>query len=289
MKSNKFSTEEFFRMIAPRLRNFGRYALNIQRSIYSFEKDDPKIDPAVAVVTDGDYMVQEGLLRTIFYELGYKKIKAGMEEISPYSGLFSKNSDIRIEIDPIDGTLAYKKGIDNWCIVLSIYKKGLLDGTLVHTPWDGKIYCATQSIENSFVYDSKGNKTNLEILLKSESKNITLTHFLPKEKQKKLEKLGIEVNQVNEPKSKYPFVGLNSIYRGELGAWYKENAPARDWGSMSLIVEKAGGIVTYYDGSRENIHQYFNRKDKTPRGCLPSIIVSLDKFVHEKIIKGLEK
>src|SRR3989344_1752572 len=137
----EFSTEQFFEEIIPRLKDFGRYAHLLQKDIHSFEKIDSVVDPAVAAVTDADHIVQEGLLRVIFYELGYRNIQVGVEEgfvsknlvrlegieeTSPYSILFDKNSQIRLEIDPIDGTLSYKKGIDKWCIVLSTYKRGLL-------------------------------------------------------------------------------------------------------------------------------------------------------------------
>ena len=120
-----------------------------------------------------------------------------------------------------------------------------------------------------------------------------MTHFLSEEKKKSLKEIDIEASEVNKPEVKtsrsYPFFGLNSIYRGEIAGFFKENAPARDCGSMSLIVEKAGGIVTAYNGKRENIHRYFGRNDGTPDGCVPSIVVSIDKELHEKIVSVLSK
>ena len=58
---------------------------------------------------------------------------------------------------------------------------------------------------------------------------------------------------------------------------------------MSLIVEKAGGIVTDYMGNRKNIYKYFNRDEKSLQGCLPSVIVSTDAEIHREIVSILKK
>ncbi len=291
----EFDSEEFFENIRERVATFGLYAKLIQGIVQPLkDKVDSLKDPAVAIVTDADIIVENGILKEMIKQ-GYNQIiSIGTEENSPYAEKFLKESRVRAEIDPIDGTLSYKRGLPWWCIVLSTYKENYLDGVMVYTPEDKRFYCAAKNSEKSWIWDknkqNKYLKIPLDINLKPGCERVILTHKLSKEKINKLEKVGFNVNPAEKPQlGGYPYVGLNSLFRGEIAGYLKEYAPARDWGSMSFIVEKGGGIATDYKGNRENIHKYFGRNDKTPEGCIPSIVASANEEIHKKIINALKE
>ncbi|TSC65490.1 MAG: hypothetical protein G01um101477_463 [Candidatus Doudnabacteria bacterium Gr01-1014_77] len=141
--------ENFFDDIKPRVIDYGRYASNIQKGVHSEDKKGES--NAAQALTDADFIVQEGLSRS-FLGLNYK-FNLRAEEDSPYNEKFPREAEFIVSIDPIDNTLAYKKGLSGYCIVIGVHKNGHLEAGMVHTPNDGKIYCATQDCSQSWIYD----------------------------------------------------------------------------------------------------------------------------------------
>lgn len=275
--------EKFFEEILPRVDDFGRYALAIQNNVHSMSKGSDPEERASNALTDADFIVQEGLLR-FFLEKKYN-FKVYAEETSPYLDKFPKESEFIVSIDPIDGTLAYKSGLPNFCIVIGVYKNFNLVGTLVHTPFDGKFYCATVNREHAWILkpsDLKDEYIKNDFLFSKEHENEILTYKLSEKKVKKIEALGIKVNEVDKIDKWNPRIGINSIFRGEIAAYLIDEASALDWGPISLIVEKAGGVVSDYNGKSKNIHRYKFVNSKMINES--SIIVSSDKDFHKALV-----
>src|SRR3989338_1671614 len=100
------NTETFFSELVQRVRDYGRYALAIQNKVVSYDKGREGESPSVRALTDADFMVQEGLLR--FFIERNAEFSVFAEEKSPYLEKFKKDSEFRIGLDPIDGTLTYR-------------------------------------------------------------------------------------------------------------------------------------------------------------------------------------
>lgn len=292
--------ERFFEKIIPRIADFGRYALAIQDCVRFTTKGSDLENKAASALTDADYMVQEGLLR-YFLEQGYR-FRVFAEEESPYLKEFPTEGNITLSLDPLDGTAAYIKGFKSFCTVVGIYKGQTLKASLVHIPADKKFYAATQDIERSWIwtpksedYEEKGyERQNFTYVPKCS--NVVLTYNPKKEDPegktaKQLERLramGITVHELDKAVTN---ISLCSILRGDISGYFRRNVPCLDWRPISLIIEKAGGTVTDYNGNR-NYH-YQNKSDCdgtiSEDFRLPSIIVSGkgNEKIHQDLVSVL--
>ncbi len=281
-----FKINTFFEDIFPRIADYGIYALAIQKYVYSMIKtytDDLRVNTAL---TDADFMVQEGLLRT-FIDKGYI-FSIFAEENSPYNEKFPLENDILVTLDPIDETLAYMNNLPNFCITLGVFNRGTLEGALIHTPAYEKCYCASIEDENSWMWEKNSKKSNEYIKshfsFTQQRNNIVVTYKSPDKVVNKLENLGVKVYRA-ENNASLEGITIHSILRGEIAAFFRTNAPAIDWAQITLIMEKGGGMVTDYDGNKNEIFQYWNRKDKWSDSRIPSLVVSANKGIHEKILR----
>ncbi|MBS3081171.1 hypothetical protein J4221_06885 [Candidatus Pacearchaeota archaeon] len=278
-----FNINQFFCDIFPRINDFGKYALAIQNGVHIMQKD--YIDKLIVntALTDADFIVQEGLLRT-FLVNGYD-FRTLTEENSPYNEKFSLENDILVSLDPIDETLAYMNNLPNFCIILGVFRKGKLEGSLIHTPAYEKCYCASVEEENAWIWekdiDNRFKRNSFSYSLNDE--NIVFTYKAPDDLVRKLERSGLKVYS-GEKNASLEGITAHSILRGKISAFFRTNAPAIDWGPISLIMEKGGGFVTDYEGKREGIYQYWNRKDKWRDSRIPSLVVSGNEEIHNKIL-----
>jgi len=283
----KLNINNFFEDILPRVDYFGRYALAIQKYVYSTEKGNSNDSKTKRALTDADFIVQEGLLRT-FLEKNYC-FKIFAEENSPYNDKFPSKEDTLITLDPIDETLAYMNNLPNFCIILGVFNKGTLEGALVHTPFDRKFYYATQEKEKSWVWeaDDEQNYAKRPLYYNQNSNNIVVTYKSEPKVVSSLENTGIKVYQ-SDKNTSLQGIATHSILRREISAFFRQNVPAIDWAPLSLLIEKAGGFVTDYNGKRDNIYQYWERKDGWQESRIPSLVVSWDRELHDKILEVLK-
>ena len=279
----EFKINQFFCDIFPRIYDFGKYSLAIQKIVHKMQKDYKGNLVINTALTDTDFIIQEGLLRT-FLEKNYD-IRIFAEENSPYNEKFSIESDILVSLDPIDETLAYMNNLPNFCITLGVFNRGTLEGALIHAPAYEKCYCASVEEENSWMWEkdieSGLRRNSFSYSLNDE--NIVFTYKAPDDLVRKLERSGLKVYS-GEKNASLEGITAHSILRGKISAFFRTNAPAIDWGPISLIMEKGGGFVTDYEGKREGIYQYWNRKDKWRDSRIPSLVVSGNEEIHNKIL-----
>jgi len=293
-------TENFFRAVLPMVEKCGKYALAVQDTIPHLSKGDDPENLAQSALTEADIQVQEDLLK-FFLDNGFN-FRIFAEEETKYVDMFPKTGRVLVTVDPIDGTVAYKNRLPNFCTVIAVYVEGCLDGVMLHTPFDGRSYVATQAQPKSLVWtfsSESGVYASEELICIPKSRDILITYSPKKEdpngeeakRFEGLEAMGFTVNQFDKKDKMNPRVGLNSILRGEIAAYFRKNVPCLDWGPISLIVEKAGGTVTDYNGNRPDMHRYEGRTDCPKPMRLPSIIVSPrgNEDIHGKLVSVLKR
>ncbi|MBS3116533.1 hypothetical protein J4421_02955 [Candidatus Woesearchaeota archaeon] len=262
------TTEQLFKKILPTIERYVGYALRIQKGIHSQDKGDSTDNEAIRAFTDADVIVQEGIARDLkkILDEGYS-FRFVPEEESPYNHLFPKESPITVTLDPIDGTLLFKRGYPGFCTILAKYVNGYLDGVLVHNATNGATYCATQ--------DEEGN-------------NKIISMNVPEEQAEALRERGIELLQFGTPEIP-PDLEMNAMCHGKIGGYFKLQASAFDWGPFSLIVKNGGGFVSDFQGNEHSIQRYWGRNDGTKEGNTPSIIAVADKRLHETLVDVLSR
>ncbi len=269
-----FNVEEFFDAILPTVQLFGDIAYVRQFAVEPLYKGKACDNEALRVYTEEDLIVQNGIARDLELLLDRFTFSFLPEEDSPINDRFPKNERVLVVLDPIDGTLAYINQKDVFCQVLSVYVDYRLEGTMVYTPVFKKTYCATQ--------EKAWNEDKKELII-PEGNNKVLTIDLPEEICAALERRGLQILEFGTPKMDKN-LEINSIYRGDIGGYFKKDAPCFDWWPIALPVEKAGHAVTDFQG-RPLSHRY--KCDQIPH--IPSVIAATNPVVHKILVEILSQ
>lgn len=122
----------------------GQFALESQGKVQNIGKEDEEelmhTDSEFAkdrnrAKTIIDEQVQEMLLATALATLGGEFVRLDAEEDTPSKKKFtSQDADTTLVIDPIDGTLEYLNGKDNYSVCVALVSKGAVLAALVYFP-----------------------------------------------------------------------------------------------------------------------------------------------------------
>ena len=294
-----FTAQELFRRILPVVTRYGRYALQIQRGVHAEDKGSADENPVVRAFTDADQILQEGISKELL-QLQKEGFNFSLlaEEDSPYNQLFPPDQSVLVTVDPIDGTILYKQGLSGWSTIINVFKDGRLEGFSLHTPQDGLTYVATQDLPQSQIWTPQGGVRSWEI--RPIGKQMVASMNVPAKTREALRQRGVQVYELGSTEIQPP-IEVNSMFRGEildgyfLGrdylTWTKmdktdKGVPAIDWGPTSLFVEKGGGYVSDFEGKKDDIHQYWGRKDGL-QGRISSIIAVSSESLHKTLVEVL--
>ncbi len=283
--------ELFFATILDDIQALGHESLRIQDGIKTYVKGDAS-NYAASALTEADLIVQEGILKAI-WDAGYDCQINGEESDqykSEYLDKFSKDSDVLVSIDPIDGTLAYKNNLPNFCIVISVYKEGKLVGAMVHTPAYNKTYAACEGQNDSWTWEHNektGTYEKVKFKIQAGDTDNLITYKASDEEAEALRDQDFTVHRLERKGEVDENFALNSIFRGELAGYFRSNAPSLDWVPIGYIVEKAGGQTTNFQGETTDLYQLWN--DKGREGRIPSVLVTTSAKIHQKVVDVLKK
>lgn len=117
----------------------GNVALKLQLdpSLKVLQKEEGLAD----IVTDGDFLSQQILIRAI--KRNFPKDLIRSEELLEASGQEDADSFTWF-LDPIDGTLGYRTGVEDWGISVGVHREGQPVAGVVYFPALKKTYWATQ-------------------------------------------------------------------------------------------------------------------------------------------------
>jgi fructose-1,6-bisphosphatase/inositol monophosphatase family enzyme len=100
-------------------------AANLAASLKQSAVANQKLSSGVAdidIVTNADMEVQEFILKKLA-ESSLSKCEIVAEENTPSKGLFSKDSNLVITLDPIDGTMLYTQGKTTYSLIVTLHDK----------------------------------------------------------------------------------------------------------------------------------------------------------------------
>ncbi|MDO8503265.1 MAG: inositol monophosphatase [bacterium] len=117
----------------------GKAALSLQPYLNS--KASQKKEGLADIVTDGDFLSQDIIIRAI--ERNFPQDTIRSEELSDALGQEGAGSFTWF-LDPIDGTLSYSTGVEDWGVSIGVHKEGQPVVGVVYFPAFEKTYWATQ-------------------------------------------------------------------------------------------------------------------------------------------------
>lgn len=207
-----------------------------------------------------------------------KKIIAKIKENFPEHSILSEENGEEINksdylwiIDPLDGTINFSRGIEEFCISIAIeYKRELILG-LIYQPINNKMFIA-----------EKGKGANLngkKIKVSDEADNINM--ILATDNSGKIETRINNYNILFKICDKFRHIRifgsaalhLAKIASGNIDVYYKTKFNYWDYAAGILIIQEAGGKVTDFKGNT------INRSSKD--------IVASNGKIHNKLLKLL--
>jgi myo-inositol-1(or 4)-monophosphatase len=224
------------------------------------------------ILTEADLTVDKFLIKTI--KKKYPNSNFLTEETSPEDYLKFKNLKNLWVIDPLDGTLNFFRGNSNFAISIALVSKAVVKLGVVYIPMTEELYWAQEKDKNAYlsnkvVYVSKTADVNKTIVAcdwewnPRERKNISYC----------VNKFACKVQQIKCMGSASS--DLASIASGKIDAYIHFNLKPWDVAAASLIIEKAGGIVSTADGKKWNIFS-------------PNIFAT-NNLLHTSLLRLIEK
>jgi len=258
----------------------GDYAHSIQKHIQPASSKDGE-NPWTQALTDADLMVQHML--EVATLAGWSDIGFFGEESeqSANTKYFPTDAETIIQLDPINGTFLYQHQRAGWDIVMSICHQNQLEAALSYMPVQGLFYLATR--ETGAL---KGNRSSLSLQemqpLKTRADSRRCLTYRADDIKKKLGESFDCFDIVKDDDPKRDFQNLNDLFTGKLAAFASRTDDLLDWGATAFIVKRAGGCVSYLDGTAFDLFDDFD-----PRAAA-DILVSATPEIHAEILTLLK-
>ncbi len=183
-------------------------------------------------------------------------IRGGLRRAFPDHAILTEESgldgDCRAEyvwvVDPLDGTKAYVHGRAGFSVMIGLLKKGLPYAGVVADPWEGHVFEATRG-EGAF-HHLEGKCSHLEVSSRATLSSmpvITSTGF-PRELAEAVQNR-IQAGPWLEPVNS---VGIKvGLLVRQFADIYINHHAVHYWDTCApqIILEEAGGLFTFLDGS----------------------------------------
>lgn len=259
----------------------GDYALAIQPQVAGpLQKDGH--NPWVSALTHADLSVQN------FFEVGllarYPQVGFfGEEHATSFNQrYFPANAEVRVHLDPINGTFLYKHQRPGWDILVSVARQRRLVAAVSYVPSSGRFYLAVEG-RGALTGDRRQRRLAEFWPLRTKSGGRTcLTYQAP------------EIRQCLQPDFHcYDIVmdddpargidNLNELFSGRLAAFACRHGECLDWGAAAFIAVAAGGKATRLDGAPLDIFADFDPQDTV------DMLVAADPGTHAQIMARLQR
>jgi fructose-1,6-bisphosphatase/inositol monophosphatase family enzyme len=171
---------------------------NLGKEIVLLGNESARVIERGQAKTEIDERVQELLLGCIKNSFELTQVSIDAEEDTPTKHFFTNaQAPIIIVIDPIDGTLEYLTGSDEYSINIGIIEEGMMLTTLVYFPKWKTLYCLDENHRSYKIqYNTDLNiisKTLIEKPESSHSNTIFVNNRVDERSITRLEKAGIKV------------------------------------------------------------------------------------------------
>jgi myo-inositol-1(or 4)-monophosphatase len=183
------------------------------------------------------------------------------------------NSEYLWVIDPVDGTINYARGLDDYCVSIALLKNNEVILGLIYQPNDDKLYYAEKG-KGAFL-----NKQKITVAKSSKPIDalgaVEITSKVPLRYEifDIMKDIAKEVRQLRV----YGTTSLCSVYlaEGKIDFYIKNRYNYWDIAAGKLIIEEAGGKVTNFKGEEV--------------GFESDTYLASNGVLHEQILKILNK
>ncbi len=234
-------------------------------NLESFGKGD------LDIVTKADLTVDQFLRKAVLARYPHTLLLT--EETAPQDYSEFKNLENLWVIDPLDGTVNYSRGHPNFAVSAAMVSKGVSKVGIVYVPATKETYWAQEDVEQPFLNDKPICVSKVDNLKESSFVCDWVTNV--KEREVMIHWLGEIAPHVRQIKSMGSAVSdIASLADGRIDAYLNPGLKPWDLAAASLIVQKAGGVITTPEGEAWDI---FNPRAVITNGILHDRILNIIK------------
>lgn len=208
-----------------------------------------KVKESSTAHTVVDDLVQEVALQILMTM--NPKFRINVEEDTRFKDFFlENNSEYTFHLDPLDGTLAFLKGWDSFCIGAGISKSTDFIASAVYLPARDELYYAEKN-KGIIISDSNNNLKQFKRKIQPDNT------YVQKRCDERLPDL--KRMQLRPFKSMSAHYSMVSLAKGELQVQLYNMASVHDFGIPKVLVEEAGGFCCDQYGNDIKIDSNFSR------------------------------
>lgn len=182
-------------------------------------------------------------------EIIIKKIKTAFPSHSIFaeeSGEETNESEYLWAVDPLDGTINYSRGIEEFCISIALSQHGQTILAVVYQPVLQQLFVAEKG-KGAYLNGQKLEVSSETKLVNCLAATDNTSHLEDRRKNfSLLTKVADEVRQIRVFGS--AALHLIRVAQGQLDFYFKLRYNHWDYAAAALIVQEAGGIVTDVNG-----------------------------------------
>lgn len=245
---------------------------DILRKYFHSGQITAKLKDQVDVLTQADSEVEDFLTKNL--KLKFPQFPILGEETAPKDYQSFKNLDNLWVIDPLDGTLNFSRGIDNFAVSIGLVNKGIPKLGVVYVPIAEQLYWTHQREDKVFL-----NGKPIKVSSVSRTEECLIGSGLGWDLQTRpkgihwLENLSPYTRQIAFYGS--AVADMARVASGKIDAYINTGLKPWDTAAAALFIEKAGGKVTTPTGEKWDVFQ-------------PEMIAS-NGVLHSKILKLINK
>jgi fructose-1,6-bisphosphatase/inositol monophosphatase family enzyme len=179
---------DFLRLLEPAMWRAARLARSLEGRVQNVPKLEED-NPAKQALTEADTRTQEILLEAL--AIHFPGVALAAEEATPSVGRFPTESDWRVVIDPVDGTLhSYLEGRGPYAVIIALVKGGEYEASFVALPREGLLFAGARG-EGAFRARAGGPLR--PVRAEADGNRILVSHGIPEAAQVYMQARGFEV------------------------------------------------------------------------------------------------
>lgn len=193
------------------------------------------------ILAEGDLVSEKTIIETIkckFPDHDFLSEEKG-EEIT--------GSDYLWVIDPIDGTINFSRGIEEFCISIALVCKGEIQIAVIYQPMLGKLYAA-QKGKGAFLNEKKISVSNEDKMI-----NMLLATDNSSKIDDRVKNFDLLAEICTEFRHSRIFgsgaLHLAKLAEGKIDCYFETRFHFWDYAAGVLLIKEAGGEATDFDGS----------------------------------------
>jgi len=266
--------------LLPFVATAGAYSAQIQREVGTHEAKDGATIFHHAL-SDADLTIQSYLEVVLLAQFPFVSFFSEEQDQSLNRKYFAPQYDLEVLLDPIDGTRAYIDNREFYQIIVTIHDACQIVGSICYMPRRGRCYIATRG-EGAYLL----SRDDMES--RRPGRRFTLTHtegpalvFNAPEIEEKVSRVMEVKDLLTSYQQEQGRFYSTDLLEGRAGATLHAPVQAIDGGSIALIAEEAGALVSDFEGRRLESFR------DSPKRIQPNAIVAVNADVQRRILSAI--